>query len=78
MQIAILILNQLLQFLLMMLMGYGIVKAGILKSEDSRVLSSIAVYLVTPCVIISAFQIDFNAQTMNGLLLAFAAAIISQ
>lgn len=78
MQIASLILNQMLQFFLMMLMGYAVVKAGVLKADDSRVLSSIAVYLVTPCVIINAFQIEYTAETASGLLLAVAAAICSQ
>lgn len=78
MGISILLLKQMLQLFLMLMMGYAVVKGGILKSADSRVLSTIAVYLVTPCVIIKAFQIDFTEQTMMGLLLSFGAAIGTQ
>lgn len=75
MQITQLVFEQMFQFLLMLLMGYAVVRAGVLKPEDSRILSEISVYLVLPCVIVNAFQIDFTPRTMRGLLLAFAAAI---
>ncbi|MBQ8598605.1 MAG: AEC family transporter [Oscillospiraceae bacterium] len=78
MQIALLILKQMIKFFLMLMMGYAIVKKGILKSTDSKVLSSIAVYLVTPCVIINAFQIDYTAEAVQGLLLALGVAVCIQ
>ena len=78
MQIAMLILNQMLKLFLMLLLGWLVVKTKLLKSSDSKVLSTIAVYLVTPCVIINAFQIDSTPEAAKGLLLAFAAAISSQ
>jgi hypothetical protein len=74
MQIASLILNQMLQFFLMMILGFVIVKVGLLKPEDSKVLSTLSIYIVMPCVIVNAFQIDFTAETAMGLLLAFGAA----
>lgn len=58
-------------------MGYAVVKVGLLKASDSRVLSVVMVYLVTPCVIINAFQIDDTPEIRKGLLysMAIAAAI---
>jgi hypothetical protein len=76
MQIASLILNQMLQFFLMLLLGFIVVKARLLKPEDSKVLSTISIYIVLPCVIVNAFQIDLTAETAMGLLLAFGAAIV--
>lgn len=78
MQIALLILRQMLKLFIMLLLGWGIVKTKLLKSNDSKVLSTIAVYLVTPCVIINAFQIESTPEAAQGLLLAFGAAICSQ
>ena len=52
------------------------VKAGLLKTEDSKVLSAVSIYLVMPCVIINAFQIESDEQTAKGLLLAFGAAVM--
>ncbi len=78
MQIAMLILNQMLKLFIILVLGWTVVKMKLLKSSDSKVLSTIAVYLVTPCVIINAFQIDSTPEAAQGLLLAFGAAICSQ
>ncbi|MFR3038619.1 MAG: AEC family transporter [Agathobacter rectalis] len=58
--------------------GFIIVKAGIVKDEDSKVLSKIVLYLIIPCVIINAFQVDYTSKTVRGLLIAFAASVILQ
>ena len=60
MQISILLLEQIFELFLMILMGFIIVKAGIVKEEDSKVLSKIVLYLIIPCVIINAFQVDYT------------------
>lgn len=59
MQISILLMEQIFELFLMILMGFIIVKAGIVKEEDSKVLSKIVLYLIIPCVIINAFQVDY-------------------
>lgn len=41
MQISILLMEQIFELFLMILMGFIIVKAGIVKEEDSKVLSKI-------------------------------------
>ena len=76
MQVVGLLLQQMLQFFLMILLGFIVVKAGLLKTEDSKVLSAVSIYLVMPCVIINAFQIESDEQTTKGLLLAFGAAAV--
>ena len=63
---------------LMIFMGYVIVKAGLLKGEDSKVISKIVLYLIIPCVIINAFQVDYTSEKVQGLLLAFAASVMLQ
>ena len=63
---------------LMIFMGYVIVKARLLKGEDSKVISKIVLYLIIPCVIINAFQVDYTSEKVQGLLLAFAASVMLQ
>ena len=58
--------------------GLLIVKAGLLKDEDSKVLSKIVLYLIIPCVILNAFQVDYTPETVRGLLVAFAASLLMQ
>lgn len=67
MQISILLAQQIAQLFLILIMGYAVVKAGLLKASDSKVLSVVMVYLVTPCVIINAFQINDTPEIRKGL-----------
>ena len=60
MQISILLMKQILELFLMIFMGYVIVKTGLLKDEDSKVISKIVLYLIIPCVIINAFQVEYT------------------
>ena len=78
MQMSILLLEQIAQLFLMILMGYIIVKAGLLKGEDSKVLSKIILYAIIPAVIINAFQVDYNDTIKQGLITAFIASVILQ
>ena len=59
-------------------MKFLIVKTGIVEDTDSKVLSKIILYLVIPCVIINAFQVDYTSDTVKGLLLAFIASVLTQ
>ena len=78
MHISILLMEQIIQLFLMIFMGFLIVKAKLLNSEDSKVLSIIVLYLIIPCVIINAFQVDYTPQTVKGLLIALAGSVMTQ
>ena len=78
MHIIILLMEQIIQLFLMIFMGFLIVKAKLLNSEDSKVLSIIVLYLIIPCVIINAFQVDYTSQTVKGLLIALAGSVMTQ
>ncbi len=67
MEISILLMEQIAELFLMILMGYIIVKTGLLKGEDSKVISKIVLYLVIPCVIINAFQVDYTSEKVKEL-----------
>lgn len=78
MHISILLMEQIAELFLMIFMGFLIVKAGLLKDDDSKVLSKIVLYLIIPCVIINAFQVDYTMDTVKGLLIALAASVMIQ
>ena len=65
---SLILFGKILQLFLMMLMGWGIVKSSLLKSEDSRVLSTVLIYLVSPCVIFRAFMIEDTGNALQGLV----------
>ena len=74
MQISLILAQQIAELFLILLIGCVLVKARLLKSADSRVLSVVMVYAVMPCVIINAFQVDYSPAVVTGLLYAFALA----
>ena len=78
MHISLLLMNQIIQLFIMIFMGFIIVKAKLLKAEDSKILSVIVHYLIIPCVIINAFQVDYTPQTVKGLLIALAGSVMTQ
>lgn len=74
--LSLLLMKQIAQLFLVMFMGFLLVKTHLLKAEDSKSLSIVALYIVMPCVIINAFQVKYTENIRNGLILAFAAAIL--
>ena len=78
MHISILLMEQIAELFLMIFMGFLIVKTGLLKDDDSKILSKIVLYLIIPCVIINAFQVDYTMDTVKGLLIALAASVMLQ
>ena len=76
MQISIILLGKLINFFIMILLGFILVNKNILKSSDSRILSIIVVYLVMPCAIIGSFEIDFTKEKLQGLLFSAVIAVI--
>ena len=69
MELSLLLVQEIVDLFAMMVMGYVIVKIGLLKSSDSKSLS------VIPCVILNAFQVDATPEVREGLLLAGIAAL---
>ena len=67
MQISLLLAHEIAQLFLILLAGFVLVRAGLLRAADSKVLSVILVYLVIPCVIIDAFQIEDTPAIRAGL-----------
>ena len=72
----ILLIQKILSLALIMAMGTAVVRFGVLHSEDSQVLSKLCLYLIMPCMILSAFQVDYTEAVKNGLLLVFFAAAL--
>ncbi len=74
--LALAVTKQIIVLFIMMGCGFGVVKAGLLKSEDSRILSVLTLYIITPCVMLKAFQIEYTERIRDGFLLALLAAVL--
>lgn len=75
MRLSILLTEQIGTLFLVGFIGYMIVKLGILKESDSKVISWLVAYILSPCVIIESFQIDYTPEKLKGLGIAVAASI---
>lgn len=76
MGLSILLAKQIVSLFLFVAAGYASVKAGLFKTEDSKVISNMVVYICSPCMVIYAFQIELTKDKVQGLLLATAAAVL--
>ena len=68
--------EQILAMFLVVGVGYALVKTRLLKSEESKVISNIVVYVCMPCVTVDAFQIEMTKDKVQGLLLAVVVAAV--
>ena len=57
--------------------GALLTKLGLITQQGSRTMTDVVLYAVTPCVIINAFQREYDPQMLSGLLTALAAAFLS-
>ena len=74
--ITLQLLQQIVVFFLMMACGFLVVKRGLIDAKSSRTLSVICIYIIMPCVMINAFQIEYSKSIRDGFLLAVAAAVL--
>lgn len=71
-----LLLYKILQLFSMMVIGFILAKGKIIKREQSDVLSKLCLYLFMPLAIVNAFNFERTSAMTQGLLLAFASAIL--
>ena len=76
MAVSLILTEQIIKLFIILLLGFLLVKFGLLKASDSKSVSVILVYLVLPCMIINAFQINYTPKVRTGLIFTIAAAII--
>lgn len=73
--ISLLLLTKIAQLFLGLILGFILVRTKILNTSDTRVLSAVALYAVTPCLILSVFQTEISSDLLTGLLLSLGAAV---
>ena len=73
--VVLLLFEQSLQLFFCIVLGWLLVRLRLLRPEDSRVLSVVNLYLVTPCVVVTAFQIQRTPELLHGLLLSLGTAV---
>ena len=77
MEMALILFNKLLSMFLMIAVGWLFVRSGILKSQESRALSLLSLYVVCPVAIMNAFEVEPTPEVISGLLLAVFFAVLT-
>lgn len=72
---SLLLLRKIAQMFLGLILGFLLVRSGKARAADSRQLSVVILYVINPCVIIGAYQVDLTGGMLQSLLLSFGAAI---
>ena len=75
MNTSLVLMSKLAAMLLMVAVGYLSVKFHVIESKDSVTLSRLTVYILQPCLICRAFQIDLTPERLHGFLCALILGI---
>ena len=76
--ITVLLIQKIISLFVMILAGYLLVKFRVFSASESRTLSKASLYLLAPCMILSAFQVDCTPEVSSGLALAAGASVVIQ
>ena len=76
MELSLLLMQKIISLLLIAMAGFFMVRLGVLKVTDGRVLSLVLLYVVGPCAFLHAFSGPFVKERFTGLMLAVLGAVI--
>ena len=68
--------EQIICLALMVFAGYGLAKTGLVDGPGCRSLSTICVYIFTPCMILSGFLIQWNRDKVSGMAVALGGSVL--
>ena len=69
--------TQVLVLFILIAVGALLTKLGLITDQGSRTMTDVVLYAVTPCVIINAFQREYEPQMLGGLGIALLAAFLA-
>lgn len=77
MELSLTVLNQVLVMFVLMLIGYISFKTKLANDTGNKQMTNILLYVVSPLVIIDAYQMKYEEQLAKNLLIAFALGVVS-
>ena len=77
MTVSLILTEQIVKLFIILIIGFIMVRIGLLKVSDSKSISVLLVYLVLPCMIINSFQIEYTPEVLKGLIFTVVAAVIA-
>lgn len=77
MELSLIIMRKIVVMFLLVLVGYICARLGMIDEHTNKRLSTLTLKLVTPMLIFSSFQTEYDVRIVQNLLLSFAAAILA-
>ena len=76
--LSLILAQKILSMFVIMAMGFALVRTHVVSSEDSRGVSLATLYVISPCMIVSAFQMEMTHDVASGFVLALGAGLLVQ
>ncbi len=76
MELSLLLMQQICQLFIMIFFGFMLVKTKTLTTDNSKVISKVILFVVSPCAILTSFMIEFTPDKLFGLGLALLGAFL--
>ncbi|MBQ6634844.1 MAG: AEC family transporter [Lachnospiraceae bacterium] len=78
MNTSLVLMTKLVSMMLVGAVGFAVIRIGLLEERDEKQLAKLSLYVLSPCLIIKAFQIDVTPERIRGYLLALVFSILVQ
>lgn len=75
MEIAAILLRQIIIMFLFMMIGLWLFRTGKLTKAGSKDLGNVLIYVIMPCVVLNAYMTEFSRERLVGLLWAFGLSV---
>ncbi len=76
MGLSAIVFEQVLIIFILIAVGFVLSKTGVINEKGTRQMTEILLMVVTPCVLINAYQKEFSPELIKGLLLSVLLAVV--
>lgn len=76
--LSLILAQKILSMFVIMAMGFALVRTRTVSAEDERGVSLATLYVISPCMIVSAFQVEMTHEVASGFALALVAGLVVQ
>ena len=77
MELTLVLAHKIASLSLIIFLGFLLVRLRVLRFADSKPLSTYALYVLTPCAMLGAFQYPFSPEKLSGMGLSLLASVLA-
>ena len=76
MELSSIVFLQVMIIFVLLALGFTLSKIGMVKDSGLKQITDVLLYVVTPCLIVNAYQKEFSKELISGLLIGFVFSLI--